>query len=202
MSRFGITLLGAWNNSSRRTGFERREGNNRLPDECGLMSWVRLDCYNRDRRTKWERENSIIDLRTQVQNSSNFETKTFLNPHISKKPKAIFSNPKDFSVSERIPQQKSVRPLPAHLKFPQYSSFQRYKTPPTHWSIHLSVTPTFENQDNDLSDAVNALLALSDKLIKALPSKEITNRSNNLIKRELWPRQRRLFWSRKQKDKS
>ena len=152
VGRFGITLLGAWNNSSRRTGFERREGNNRLPDECGLMSRVRLDCYNRDRRTKWERENSIIDLRTQVQNSSNFETKTFLNPHISKKPKAIFSNPKDFSVSERIPPRKSVRPLPAHLKFPQYSSFQWYKTSPTHWSVNLN-------------DAVNALLALSDKLI-------------------------------------
>ena len=129
------------------------------------MSRVRLDCYNRDRRTKWERENNIIDLRTQVQNSSNFEMKTFLNPHILKKSEAIFTNPKDFSVSERIPQRKSVRPLPTHLKFPQYSSFQRYKTLPTHWSIHLSVTPTFENPDNDLNGAVNALLALSDKLI-------------------------------------
>ena len=123
------------------------------------MSRVRLDCYKRDNRTKWERENNIIDLRTQVKNTSNFETKKFLNPHISSKPEATFTNPKDFDISKRIPKGKSVRPLPAH------TSFQRYKTSPIHWSVRLSTTPTSEIKNNNLNDAVEALLSLSEELI-------------------------------------
>ena len=129
------------------------------------MSRVRLDCYKRDNRTKWERENNIIDLRTQVKNTLNFETKKFLNPHISSKPEATFTNPKDFDISKRISQGKSVRPLPAHLKFPQHTSFQRYKTSPIHWSVRLSTTPTSKIKDNNLNDAVDALLSLSEELI-------------------------------------
>ena len=85
------------------------------------MSRVRLDCYKRDNRTKWERENNIFDLRTQAKNTLNFETKKFLNPHISRKPEATFTNPKYFDISERLPEGKSVKPLPAHLKFPQHT---------------------------------------------------------------------------------
>ena len=129
------------------------------------MSRVRLDCYKRDNRTKWERENNIFDLRTQAKNTLNFETKKFLNPHIFRKPEATFTNPGYFDISERLPEGKSVKPLPAHLKFPQHTSFQRYKTSPVHWSVSLSTTPTFEIKDNKLTDAVEALLSLSEELI-------------------------------------
>ena len=129
------------------------------------MSRVRLDCYKRDNRTKWERENNIIDLRTHAKTTSNFKTKRFLNPHILRKPEAIFTNPDYFDISKRLPERKSVKPLPAHLKFPQHTSFQRYKTTPIHWSVCLSTTPTSGIKDNNLDDAVEALLSLSEELI-------------------------------------